>query len=242
MCAKECRVNIGINERLASLVAGTSLAAYGLFRAQRGRLPLAATGAGLFLRGLTGHCGLYERLGVNTSRPSQAGGRSALENATVIPARRGEKVEKAVTINRSAADLYGFWRDVENLPKVMRHLRRVEAKDRQRSHWVADGALGRIVEWDAEIIEDREPEMIAWQSLPGSAIDTAGSVHFKELSHKRGTQVTVSLKYDPPAGKLGAWLATLTGDGLAQKLAADLRDFKRTMETGELPVATSEAS
>jgi uncharacterized membrane protein len=102
--------------------------------------------------------------------------------------------------------------------------------------------VGRTVEWDAEIIEDRENEMIAWRSLPGSAVDTAGSIHFKEQSHNRGTQVTVSLKYDPPAGKLGAWLATFTGDGLAQKLAADLRDFKRTMETGELPVATSEAS
>jgi uncharacterized membrane protein len=241
-----CGVNVGMNERLASLTAGAALAAYGLFRAQRGRLSLAALGAGLVYRGLSGHCGMYQKLGVDTAADdgNRGGllGRAQRSGATVIPARQGEKVEKAVTIQKPAKELYSFWREVENLPKVMKHLRRVEAVDRNRSHWVADGALGREVEWDAEISDDRENEMIAWRSLPGSAVDTAGSVHFKELPHDRGTQVTVSLKYNPPAGKVGAWLATLTGDGLATKLAEDLRNFKRTMEAGEIPVAFREAT
>jgi uncharacterized membrane protein len=232
-----CGVNVGMSERLASLIAGTTLGAFGLFRAQRGRLPLAALGASLVYRGLSGHCSWYQKLGVDTAEEKP--GRSA---ATVIPARHGEKVEKSVTIQKPAKELYSFWREVENLPKVMKHLRRVEAIDRNRSHWVADGALGREVAWDAEISDDRENEMIAWRSLPGSAVDTAGSVHFKELPHDRGTQVAVSLKYNPPAGKVGAWLATLTGDGMATKLADDLRQFKQTMETGEIPVAYREAT
>lgn len=237
-CSRGRCPNVGMAERVVSIAAGAALAAYGLFRAQRGRLPFAAAGVALATRGATGHCGLYSRLGVSTAESdagadSNRGGEES--EATVIPAQHGEKVEKAVTINRSAAELYSFWREVENLPKVMSHLRRVEALDRQRSHWVADGALGRTVEWDAEITGDRENEMIAWQSLPGSTIDTAGSVHFKELSHNRGTQVTVSLKYDPPGGKVGAWIAALTGDGLKQKLTEDLRNFKRQMETGEVP-------
>ena len=235
-----CRVNVGMAERVVSVAAGAALAAFGLFHAQRGRLPLAAAGVVLAARGTTGHCSLYSRLGVSTAE-SDAGarapreGRAGSSDATVVPAQHGEKVEKAVTINRSAAELYSFWREVENLPKVMNHLRRVDALDRQRSHWVADGALGRTVEWDAEIIGDRENEMIAWQSLPGSTIDTAGSVHFKELIHDRGTRVTVSLKYNPPAGKVGVWLASLTGDGLKKKLAEDLRNFQRLMEAGEIP-------
>jgi uncharacterized membrane protein len=241
-----CGVNVGMSERLASLVAGTTLGAFGLFRAQRGRLPLAALGAGLVYRGLSGHCGLYQRLGVDTAEGEREHGgffeRGERPNATVIPAGRGEKVEKAVTIQKPASELYNFWREVENLPKVMKHLRRVETIDRTRSHWVADGALGRSVEWDAEVFEDRENEMMAWRSLPGGSVDTAGSVHFRELPHQRGTQVTVSLKYNPPAGKVGAWLATLTGDGPASKLAEDLRNFKRTMEAGEIPRAFAEAT
>jgi uncharacterized membrane protein len=244
--SRSCSANVGMSERLASLVAGTTLGAFGLFRAQRGRLPLAALGAGLVYRGLSGHCWLYQKLGVNTAEGDDEHrglfARREHSDATVIPARHGEKVEKSVTIQKLAEELYSFWREVENLPKVMKHLRRVEAVDRNRSHWVADGAFGREVEWDAEISDDRENEMIAWRSLPGSAVDTAGSVHFKELPHDRGTQVTVSLKYNPPAGKVGAWLATLTGDGLASKLAEDLRNFKRTMEAGEIPVAFREAT
>ncbi|HYO25050.1 MAG TPA: SRPBCC family protein [Lacipirellulaceae bacterium] len=222
------RVNVGDSERLASLLAGTTLAAYGLFRAERGRLPLLALGASLVYRGLSGHCSAYSRLGVNTA---QGHGHGA--PATVIPAKHGAKVEHSVTIARPAAELYGFWRDVENLPKVMKHLQRVDATDRTHSHWVADGLLGATVEWDAEIFNDRENEAIAWRSLPGSAVDTAGSVHFKEMAGSGGTQVTVSLKYDPPAGKVGHWIATLMGEGLEQKLADDLQGFKQIMEGGD---------
>jgi uncharacterized membrane protein len=93
------------------------------------------------------------------------------------------------------------------------------------------------VEWDAEIFNDRENEVIAWRSLEGSKVDTAGSVHFKSLGNDRGTAVTVSLKYNPPAGKVGAWAATLLGDNPTRMIADDLRRFKQSMESGELPTA-----
>jgi uncharacterized membrane protein len=151
-------------------------------------------------------------------------------------------VEKAVTINRPAADLYQFWRKLENLPQVMRHLDRVAATDGARSHWVAKGLLGRQVKWDAEIFNDRENEVIAWRSLPGGDVDTAGSVHFKQQDHDRGTIVAVSLKYDPPAGKLGAWAATLFGENPEESIAEDLRAFKQVMEAGEIPSTRGQPS
>jgi uncharacterized membrane protein len=222
--------NVGMWERAASLAAGSLLTAYGLFRAQRGRLPLAAFGAMVAGRGLTGRCPMYRALGIDTATRHDG-------EATVIPAQRGEKIEKAVTINRSAADLYAYWRKLDNLPRIMRHLKGVEVVDQRRSHWVADGALGRDVEWDAEIIKERENEVIAWASRPGGDVDTAGSVRFKTLSHGRGTEVAVALKYDPPAGRLGTLVANFMGLGLTQRIAEDLRNFKRVMETGEMAVA-----
>jgi uncharacterized membrane protein len=116
----------------------------------------------------------------------------------------------------------------------MRHLERVDAIDRHRSHWVTEGALGKKVEWDAEIFNDRENEVIAWRSLPDGDVDTTGSVRFKQLDADRGTEVTVSLKYDPPAGKVGAWIAGLFGEGLEARIEEDLRNLKRLMETGEV--------
>jgi uncharacterized membrane protein len=232
--------NVHDYERIASLAAGMALAALGLFRAQRGRLPLAALGAAMVSRGFTGRCHVYQALGIDTRAASEGDRRRG--SATVIPAQQGEKVEQAVTIARPAQELYAFWRDLKNLPTIMQHLKSVEVDDSGRSHWVAVGPLGRSVEWDAEIINDREPEIIAWQSLPGSTVDVAGSVRFHEEPHNRGTRVTVSLKYSPPAGTVGAWLAWLLGADPAASIADDLRNFKRVMEAGELPTTAGQPS
>ncbi|RIK84635.1 MAG: cyclase [Planctomycetota bacterium] len=215
--------NVGQSERLVSSVAGACLAAVGLSSRRKGSLILAGLGGMLLYRGMTGRCQLYGMLGVNTARRAPA---------TAVPSQRGYKVEKSVTVNAPAAELYGFWREVENLPKVMSHVKRVDVLDRDRSHWVAEGALGKTVEWDAEIFNDAENEFIAWRSLPGGDVDTAGSVHFRPLGEDHGTVVTVTMKYDPPAGKVGAWLAALTGSGLERKLEEDLQRFKQAMEGG----------
>jgi uncharacterized membrane protein len=166
---------------------------------------------------------MYAALGLNTAEHNPA---------TAVPAQQGYKLEKTITVNKPPAELYRFWRRLENLPQVMRHLKNVETIDEQHSHWKAEGAFGADVEWDAEILNERENEMIAWRSLPGGDVDTAGSIHFKPLSHNGGTEVTLSMKYNPPAGKLGARVAALFGEGLEAKLDEDLRRFKQVMETG----------
>ncbi len=216
--------NVGHNERMISSVAGACLLATGLSSSKKGSLLLAGLGGALLYRGMTGVCYTYRALGINTRSRNPA---------TVIPAQQGYKVEKTVIVNRPASELYGFWRELENLPKVMPHLKSVEAIDRDRSHWVAAGALGKEVQWDAEIFNDSENELIAWRSLPGGDVDTAGSVRFQPIGQNHGTAVTVTMKYDPPAGKVGAWIASLTGSGLERKLEEDLARFKRLMEAEE---------
>ena len=59
---------------------------------------------------------------------------------------------------------------------------------------------------------------------------TAGSVHFDEQPDGRGTTVRVRLQYDPPAGKLGAWVARLLGEEPSVQIDEDLRRFKQMME------------
>jgi len=143
-----------------------------------------------------------------------------------------------VTINRPPEDLYRFWRNFENLPRFMRHLESVSETGAGRSHWVAKAPAGSTVEWDAEIYNEKEGEMIAWRTLEGADVASAGSVHFEEAPGGRGTLMRVVLKYDPPAGKLGAIIARLFGENPEQQIAEDLGRFKQLMETGE--VATTE--
>ena len=141
---------------------------------------------------------------------------------------RGIHVEESVTINRPIHDIYRFWRDFENLPKFMRHLKSVAMREEGVSHWVARGPAGADVEWDARIINDVEDKVIGWQSLTGSTIASAGSVNFDREPH--GTRVTVRFQYDPPFGQLGAAVAKLFGEEPNQTVKEDLARFKQLME------------
>jgi uncharacterized membrane protein len=216
-------VNVGEYERWASVFGGGSLAVYGLTRGSTSGLALAALGGALVYRGVTGRCSCYAALGVNTAdRPKGALGS--------IAAGHGVKVEKTIAINRSPEDLYRFWRNLENLPTVMRHLKSVKAVNEKRSHWEARAPLGTTVEWDAEIHTDKPNEWLSWRSLEGASVDTAGSVHFGRAPGGIGTEVRVVLKYNPPGDKLGATLAKLLGETPEQQIEEDLLHFKHQME------------
>jgi uncharacterized membrane protein len=222
-------INVGDVERWASVAAGGGMALLGLSRRSIGGAALALAGGALVYRGVTGHCPCYQQLGINTAQKHSP--------AIGVRAQHGVKVERSLTINRPADELYRYWRNLESLPRIMEHLESVRELGGNRSHWVAKGLLGSTVEWDAEIHNEREGELIAWRSLPGAQVDTAGSVHFEPAPHGRGTILRVSLKYDPPGGKVGATIANLLGDGVEEHLHEDLWRFKQFMEAGEMPTA-----
>ena len=216
--------NVGQVERWACAIGGGALALYGVTRGSLGGIALALLGGALVQRGVSGHCNVYEAMNFST-----AGGEALRNSENVsVPAERGTKVEKSVEINRPASVLYDFWRNFENLPRIMNHLESVTTTG-DRSHWVAKAPAGSTVEWDAEIYNEKQGELIAWRTLEGSQVASAGSVRFEETA--RGTTtVSVSLKYDPPGGKLGAAVAYLFGENPSQQIADDLQRFKRIME------------
>jgi uncharacterized membrane protein len=161
------------------------------------------------------------------------GVRQRSDTRRTLGGSRGIHVEHAVTINRPLAEVYRFWRNFENLPQFMEHLERVSLRDVGISHWVARGPAGISVEWDARIINEIDNKLIAWQSIEGSTIATAGSVTFDDTEH--GTRVRVKLQYNPPAGKLGAAIARLFGEEPSIQIREDMRRFKQLLETGEIP-------
>jgi uncharacterized membrane protein len=106
---------------------------------------------------------------------------------------------------------------------------------------VANGPAGLAVTWNAEIVSEVENTLIAWRSLPGSDVVTAGSVTFTSARGGRSTQVSVRLQYAPPAGKAGALIASLFGREPSQTIREDMRHFKQQLEAGERPRATAKA-
>jgi uncharacterized membrane protein len=143
-------------------------------------------------------------------------------------------VAQAVTINKAPEDLYRFWRDLQNLPRFVKHLESVRETGNRRSHWVVRAPAGITVEWDAEITEDRPNELIAWRSIEGADVRHMGSVRFDRAPGGRGSTVRVEMQYRPPAGAVGATVAKLFGENQERRVKDDLRRFKQIMETGEI--------
>jgi uncharacterized membrane protein len=148
--------------------------------------------------------------------------------------RRGIRVEESVTIARPAEELFGYWRVLENIPRVMSHVERVVDLGNGRSHWAVNGPGGLAYEWDAEIVNEVPNRSIGWRSLPGSTVVSAGSVTFNEVDG-RGTELRVLLQYTTPLGKPGDLLARLFRRAPAQEILDDLRAFKSRIEAGETP-------
>lgn len=207
--------------------AGIALILLGLARRSPFSVLLAALGGGIVYEGF--------RSGAFKNAMSYEKGMPTQQTLTQ---GQGIRIEEAVTINRSREDLYRFWRNFQNLPRVMRYLDSVQVINPTRSHWVAKAPGGMSVAWDAEIINDVENERIGWRSIEGADVPNAGSVHFEPAPSGHGTIVKVNLKYDPPMGALGAAVAKLFGTEPSQTVAEDLRRFKAMMEMGEPVLAT----
>jgi uncharacterized membrane protein len=227
-------INISQSERMASAVSGGLLAAAGMKRGDIAGLALALIGGDLLRRAITGHSYAYEALGVRTAKNGQGA------ETTSVPYELGIRVDQAITISQPRADVYRFWRNLSNLPRFMNHVESVREIDSQRSHWCVKAPAGRQVEWDAIIHNEVEGELIAWRSLPGAEVDSAGTVMFKDAPGGRGTELRVELQYNPPGGALGAVLAKLWGEEPSQQVHEDLLRLKQILEAGEVPTTTGQ--
>ncbi|MEB3358448.1 MAG: SRPBCC family protein [Synechococcales bacterium] len=206
-------------ERWSSIIGGGAMVLSGLSqRSLRGVLT-ALAGGGLIYQG--------------------ANQRSTIKQVeSAIGLDQALRVEKTVTINRPASELYSFWRDFENLPRFMKHLKSVMVKDDRHSHWVASAPMGQAIEWDAVIMNDEPNHLIAWASEEGADVENSGFVRFKPATGDRGTEVKVVMEYNPPGGVLAAAIAKLFGEEPEQQIGDELNRFKQLMEAGE--IATTE--
>lgn len=229
--AQQPRVNVNDQERLISGAAGAVLALMGISRRSIPGLLMVGIGGGLMYRAATGHCDVYEKLGIDTAAPRNEDGSAPAEAYF----DRGIHIVHAFTINKSPEELYDYWRKLENLPNILSYLESVRVTDEKRSHWVAKGPLDMKWEWDAEIINDERPRVIAWRSTGNADVDNAGSVQFIEAPQGRGTEVKVVIDYIPTGGRFGQIIAKVLGRDPSAEVREGLRDFKRFMETGEKP-------
>lgn len=200
--------------RLLLTTAGGIMALYGSRRGGLLGMALSAGGVGLCLRGIANPMG-----GGSTS---MAGG------------RQGIHIQKSITIDAPIEQVFAYFSNYEHFPNFMANVQQVTDLGNGRSHWVVSGPGGVPVEWDALVTDIVPNDHIVWESVPGSAIQNAGSIRFRPAPNG-GTQVHIALTYTPPAGKLGHGIATLLGADPKTEMDADLARLKTFLETGNPP-------
>ena len=217
--------NVETWERVLSVAAGAGLLAASRHAGGMARKVATTAGTGLIARGVAGYCPVNAAIGR---------GHALDDTRQALGGPRGVFVQESITIDAPVETLFDLWRDPSNLPGLLPYLERVETIDDQISHWVVEGPAGTSLEWDAEIINEVPFETIGWRSLPGADVASAGSVRFRPAG-REGTHVTVTMQYAPPAGRLGAAAAWITGRGAAGQVREALRQLKQRFEAGERP-------
>ncbi len=149
----------------------------------------------------------------------------------VVPENRGVKIVRTVIIQRPVAELYAFWHNFENLPRISKYPLSVRQLTDVKTRWSVSAPFDKgRVEWDAVVINDEPNSLIAWRSCDGADIPNAGSVRFETLPGGEGTEVKVALEYDAPGGKFGALVAKVTGEEPGQQVEQALQRLKELME------------
>lgn len=210
--------NVGKTERILSLLGGTYMLYDGLLKDNKSFVEAAFAGYLLF-RGTTGFCGLYNLMGKTK------------------PDARSRNVNIQVTqlVERPREEVYEFWRKFENLPMFMEHLESVKSLNDHISVWKAEGPAGMgTMTWKSEIVKERPNELIGWQSLPGSAVENAGKVEFKDVEGF-GTEVHVVISYSAPGGIPGEGAARLINGVFEDMVREDIENFKEFMEEWKVP-------
>lgn len=218
-------INVSATERIISVMAGSLL----LYRALKKRklgIVNGATAGFLLYRGLSGHCPGYAAMG-----------KQKLPDPV-----KNINIRTQLTVNKPRQEVYAFWRKLDNLPLFMKHLHSVEVLNEQESQWKAriPGGLGTI-QWKAEITKEENGSFLGWNSLPGSAIDNAGKIVFKDAGEK-GTEIHAVITYRAPLGVVGEGVARLFNQVFEDMVKEDIRNFKRYIETGEIPTIDHQPS
>jgi uncharacterized membrane protein len=221
---KNDHINVNTPERVLSVMSGAFLV-YSGFRSLS-KHPLWAfaklsVGGTLLLRGSTGHCPVYKAVGADSTKPE------------VI------NIKQHFTVDRPREEVYQFWRRLENLPLFMRHIESVEEIDAIHSHWKArfDKSMPPI-SWNAEIVKEIDNQFLGWHSAKGSALDHGGKVEFHDAPGG-GTELEVVFSYQSPIGNLGTGVAKKFVPALENIIREDILNFKRFIETKEVPEAES---
>jgi len=160
-----------------------------------------------------------------------------LETGRIVGMKAGPRtidIEKTINFAAPVEEVFDLWSRQERFPQFMSRVREVRKIDEGKYHWVVAGPAGVSVEWEAEITRLVPNQVIAFKSLPGSAVEQTGVIRFTSIA-EGDTSVDIKMSYNPPAGAIGHLVAVLFGADPKREMDEDLMRMKAFIETGRAP-------
>lgn len=135
-----------------------------------------------------------------------------------------QTIEKSIEVNAPVRAVYNQWTQFEEFPHFMEGVEEVQQLGETSLHWKVKIA-GKIKEWDAEILEQKPDQRIAWQSSTGAK--NSGTVNFFPLGES-ATRITLALNYEPEGAieKIGDAVGVVSA-----RVEGDLERFKEFIES-----------
>lgn len=193
-------------------LAASGLIGYGLFRRDAWGVTGVAVGSAVLARSIVNQ-ELRRVLGIS-KRPG------------VI------HVTKTIHVNAPVEEVFQFWREHENFPRFMSHVKDVRRLNDKEYHWEVTGPGGMTLTWNGRITSLVPNRMMAWETTEGSLIQNQGAAYFEPAEHGPGTRVHILMSYSPPAGAFGHLVARGLAIDPKHQLDDDLNRFKSLMEVG----------
>ncbi len=155
------------------------------------------------------------------------------DDAPVRTARDHPRAGSTVTINRSRAELFAFCSQFSNLSQFMQSVQNV-AVEGDVARWDIAGPLRQTVTLRTTLTEQRDGELLAWQSTAASDMKASGRITFRDAPAGRGTEIEAEITYQPPLGEIGRWIGKLFQTDPVIQGRRELRRLKMLMEAGEI--------
>lgn len=217
------RQNVRDEERIVSVVAGGLAVGAGLAARSWAGAAGALLGSGLLYRGVTGHCHLYQALGVSTTPHSLPEGAQEHPIGAV----------RAVTIQKPAREIYDTWKRADVLTRLFDHFADVREAEPGVLRWTLHDPLGRAHSWDTRVEDDTPGERLVLASAPDALIAYRNTLQISPAPGDRGSEVRLRLEL-VPHGAIARALGKLMPSALvAQRTLANLKSL---LEAGELPI------
>ena len=148
--------------------------------------------------------------------------------------RRSVARSSSIEIARPVSEVFAFFKDFENFPRVIGSVRSVLDYQDGRSHWELYTPSGGVVAWDAVVTKYVPNSVIAWESVVRSLVDSSGIVRFTALSPTR-TRVDLSITHRPMQTSLKDAVRTLLSPRATDMIDRHLERIRFYLES--MPVA-----